>query len=166
MDSELRSRGLVKTLASKALQEVFEPYLPKMLAFLKPLDLDSIYAALCKGNVCRQTSKQKKSEPNLPATSLSKALAQHLTWTVDPRHRVLIFLRLFKYQVIAEPGGFLAKDSKQRVQLPDSDSADGATARNELQKHGTPVRLLELFYKSRRFSTRGLKRVVWTFEFD
>ena len=149
VDSELGSRGLVNSLASDKLEVTFELYLPKLLAFpQKPSDLDGIYAALCKGNIYRQTAKQKKTEPSLSETSLSKALAQHLTWTVDPRHRLLIFLRLFKQQVIAGPSGFVAKDSTQRVYLQDpATDQDGAAARLALQTHGTPVRLLELFYR-------------------
>ena len=57
------------------------------------------------------------------------------------------FLRLFKCRVKAETGVFVAVDSKSRVTIKEPDSEQTTSARDALLKHGTPMRLLELFYK-------------------
>ena len=120
-----------------------------MLVFLqKPRNLDEIAYAVTKGNVYQQTAKQKKTEPELPAEKLQKALLRHISWSGDARHQLLTFLRLFKCRISVTSDRFVAKDSKKRVEIaPEAPSAKTQAAREALQKHGTPMRLLELFYK-------------------
>lgn len=149
VDTALRSRGLVKTPAATDLQKLLEPYLPKMLDHLQtPRTFDEIAEAHRKGNIYRQTPKQKKTEPPLPAESLFKALARHISWSMDPQQRLLTFLRLFKFKIMLKHGRFVAKDTKKRVELPpEAPTEETTAAREALQKHGTPMRLLEMFYK-------------------
>ena len=74
VDTALRSRGLAKTPAGTEMQKVFEPYLPKMLDYLQtPRTFDEVTEAHRKGNIYRQTAKQKRTEPPLPAESVSKS---------------------------------------------------------------------------------------------
>ena len=68
-----------------------------------------------KVNIYRQTAKQKREEPPLPAESLFKALARRISWSTDPRHRLLTFLRLFKCSIHVVGGDYVAKDSKKRA---------------------------------------------------
>ena len=150
VDKMLFARGLVKTTAGTNLQRELEAYLPKMLQFLqKGRNFEEIWDAMQKGNIFRQTPKQKKAEMPLPAESCAKALARLVPWSRDPKQRLLLFLRLFKFKIVLQQQGcYVAKDSQKRVQLsPEAPTAEATAAREALQKHGTPMRLLEMFYK-------------------
>ena len=50
--------------------------------------------------------------------SCAKALARLVSWSNDPKQRLLVFLRLFKYSIVLQGGRYVAKDSQKRVQLP------------------------------------------------
>ena len=157
VDATLRSRGLVKTPGGLELQKKLEPYLPKMLIFLqKPRTLDEIAAN--KGNIYQQTAKQKKTgQTTMPVETLLKALTKHISWSTDPQHRLLTFLRLFKCKIELEGETFVAKDSKKRVQLPpEAPSEEVTAAREALRQHGTPMRLLEMFLQEDASSPRHL----------
>ena len=80
----------------------------------------------------------------MPTESLFKALTRHISWSMNPRHRLLTFLRLSKTHIHVTGDSFVAKDSKKRP--PEVPRAKAELAREALLAHGTPMRLLELVY--------------------
>ena len=143
-------RGLVKTSAGMVLQKALEQYLPKMLAHLqKPREFDDLFQALINGKIYRPTTSKKKTEPPPSKETLPKALQRHISWSIDSRHRLLTFLRLFKCNIaLVSDCAFVAKDSKKRVELPpEAPTAELQAAREALREHGAAMRLLELFYQ-------------------
>ena len=130
------------------LQMALEPYLPKILVYVqKPRTLDDIVEAFAEGNIYRKSSaNQKKTEVALPAESLFNALNRLVSWSKDPRHRLLTFLHIFKHTIWLEADTFVANDRKRRVELaPKAPTTKAAATRPALLKHGTPMRLLEMF---------------------
>ena len=79
VDGVLHRRGLLKTPAALELQRELEPYLPKMLVFLQtPRLLDEITEAFRKGNIYRQTAKQKKTDRAASRVAFQGTDATHL----------------------------------------------------------------------------------------
>ena len=114
VDTILQTRGLVETTAGAELRGALELHLPKMMVFLQmPHTFAEIAESLQNGNIYRQSAKQKREEPPLPKESLFKALARHISWGMDPRHRLLTFRRLFKTHIHVIGDSYVAKDSKK-----------------------------------------------------
>ena len=88
----------------------------------------------------------KSGKETLPKQSLTKALKGYVTWTTDSDHRLLTFLCRFPGHFIALTDAFIAKaHNKQPVLEHGYIKPDAACL--AIQKHGTPVRLLKLFYE-------------------
>ena len=111
------------------LREELRPYVSGMQKFLKkPKQLEVIKKALWSGHIYRG----KTSMPvNLP-----KAM-EAISWTTDATQRLLTFLYMFpEFKATAE--GFMAGDVVR--------ATNGAEAKEAVIEHGTPVRLLQLFF--------------------
>ena len=121
-------------------REFLRPYVDKMATFLrKSKTLEEIMTAVNKGNIFRQTAKQKKMEPPLPAMGFMKALHHVFTWI--KRDRVLAFLCLFpEFVPLWNEDSFVSR-------VGEVDTVEYANdAREAVKACGTPVRLLLLYY--------------------
>ena len=134
---ELRNRG---TATTDPIKDALLPYVDPMEEFLKkPKPLNEIKDALGKGNIYRKIK--------LP-TSLTKALALRVPWTNDAEHRLLTFFCLYPDRFVPVPtqNSFIAK-KYNKVPISEHEFVEPKAASAAIRKHGTPVRLLELFYK-------------------
>ena len=139
------------------------PYIPKMEEFLKkPKTIHEIKDALQKGHIYRKSAHNAQ----LPQKSLSKAFAMHITWTRDLEHRLLLFLCRFTDNVTALPNDdkFVAKKNCPSPHMEGYIKPDVAV--DAIKTHGTPVRLLKLFFESlgcRLVLFKGLRAGMFIF---
>ena len=132
---DLKNRNLV---GDTPLKDQLRVYLTKMRKFLaKPKTFAEIVEGINKGNIYR-----KNADGPAPSVSLIKVLNMHMTWTHDKLHRLLLFLCMFPEEFVALPSdaGFV-----NRTVGDDTVCAD--SARKAIKHFGTPVRLLELFFR-------------------
>ena len=85
----------------------------------------------------------------MPKVTLLKCLKTHMTWTTSSEQRLLTFLCMFPDEFVPLPrdSGFVSRRFNNRGAVTDYLATRTTTARAAIQKHGTPVRLLELFYR-------------------
>ena len=85
---------------------------------------------------------QEKCRWPCPAVSLIKVLNMQMTWTRDKQHKLLLVLCMFPKEFVALPNdaGFVTRTVGDETVCADS-------ARAAVKQHGTPVRLLEIFFR-------------------
>ena len=140
---EVQNRGLA---TNEQLRETLRPYVANMSKCLgKAKTLEEIVAAINKNNIYRQ----RKSDPSLPKETLLKCLKTHMTWATSSEQPLITILCTFPDEFVPLPwdGGFVSRRFNNRNVVDGFFATQVPTARAATQQHGTPVRLLELFYR-------------------
>ena len=140
---EVQNRG---PATNGQLRETLRPYVANMLNFLnKAKTHEEITQATNKNNMYRQ----KKNDPPRPKQTLLQCLNTPMTWATSSEQRLLTFLCMLPDEVAPIPrdGGFVSRRFNNRGAATDCLSTQAPTAKAAIQMHGTPVRLLELFYR-------------------
>ena len=78
-----------------------------------------------------------------------KCLKMHMTWATSSEQRLITFLCTFPDEFVPLPhdGGFVSRRFNNRKVVDGFFATQATNARAAIQQHGTPVRLLEIFYR-------------------